>query len=354
MAMSMSPSTSGPVVGFETISSEMPEFSERKSRRIGMASRWANEVGSATLSTRFGRPFSLITSPSAWSIRSNDLDTTGRMCRPASVSTSCWGRRSNRATPRKFSSTMTCRLTALCATVRLLAAAVKLRCCPAASNALSALSGSHLRSIPPPRAAYSSHPCFCQRVKIAFIPHSERIRQYGGEPARRRLARRRAAPGSEGEPSASLDLLLQLSQDAVAGHDLMNAGVRLTVLADGGEELTILKLDAVHADGDLAHVDLLVLAGIEIVVAGDVGRGVADIAEEGPERPLVVERERQGADRPILALQLDAHVHGDAEPGVDRALKRVRLHDWRAALVGEQVHRVRGVMPEQMVVHERG
>ena len=178
MAMSMSPSTSGPVVGLETISSEMPAFSARKSRRIGMARRCANEVGRATLSTRFGRPFSLITSPSAWSIRSNDFDTTGRMCRPASVSTSCCGRRSNRATPRKFSSTITWRLTALCATVRLLAAAVKLRCCPAASNALSALSGNHLRSIPPPRAAHSCHPCPCQRVNISFITHSGPVGQY--------------------------------------------------------------------------------------------------------------------------------------------------------------------------------
>ena len=102
----------------------MPGFSERKSRRIGIARRWANEVGSATFSTRFGRPFSLMTSPSAWSMRSNDFDTTGRMWRPASVSTSCCGRRSNSVTPRKFSSTITCRLTALWATVRLLAAAV--------------------------------------------------------------------------------------------------------------------------------------------------------------------------------------------------------------------------------------
>ena len=153
MAMSMSPSISGPVLGFETISSEMPAFSARKSRRIGIARRWANDVGSATFSTRFGRPFSLMTSPSAWSMRSNDFVTTGRMCRPASVSTSCCGRRSNRATPRKFSSTITWRLTALCATVRLLAAAVKLRCCPAASKARSAFSGNHLRSIRPPRAA---------------------------------------------------------------------------------------------------------------------------------------------------------------------------------------------------------
>ena len=79
MAISTSPSTSGPVLGFDTISSVMPAFSARKSRRIGIARRWAKEVGSATFKTRFGRPFSLMTSPSAWSMRSNDFVTTGKM-----------------------------------------------------------------------------------------------------------------------------------------------------------------------------------------------------------------------------------------------------------------------------------
>ena len=39
-------------------------------------------------------------------------------------------------------------------------------------------SGSHLRSIPPPGAAHSRHPCCCERVKVAFIAHTERMRQY--------------------------------------------------------------------------------------------------------------------------------------------------------------------------------
>src|SRR5208283_2690343 len=182
MAISTSPSTSGPVLGFETISSVMPAFSERKSRRIGIAKRWAKDVGRATFSTRFGRPFSLMTSPSAWSMRSNDFVTTGKMWRPASVSTSCCGRRSNRATPRKFSRTITWRLTALCATVRLLAAAVKLRCCPAASNALRAFSGNHLRSIHPPRASIvqaSPSASGCGRDEEKFITQDEALPQYG-------------------------------------------------------------------------------------------------------------------------------------------------------------------------------
>jgi hypothetical protein len=74
-----------------------------------------------------------------------------------------------------------------------------------------------------------------------------------------------------------------------------------------------LKLDAVHADIDLTLVDLLVLAGEEIVVAGDVGRTVADVAEEGAEQLLVVERQRQRADRagnPELTVALSLWIPG--------------------------------------------
>ena len=48
-------------------------------------------------------------------------------------------------------------------------------------------------------------------------------------------------------------------------------------------------------------------------------------------------------------MQLDAHVHGDAECGVDRALDRIGFDDGAAALVGEQIDRVRGVVPQQVV-----
>ena len=51
-------------------------------------------------------------------------------------------------------------------------------------------------------------------------------------------------------------------------------------------------------DVDLRHVDRLFAPGDQVVVAGDVGAVVADVAEEGPERPVVVEAQRQGADRP--------------------------------------------------------
>src|SRR5690606_27666858 len=108
------------------------------------------------------------------------------------------------------------------------------------------------------------------------------------------------SPGPCGE--ASRELLLQLTEHAVAVDHLADRRVRLPALADRGDEPTVLPLDAVHADGDVRDVDLLLLAGEQIVVARDVGRRVADVAEERAERTVVVERERQGADRAGLAL----------------------------------------------------
>ena len=52
---------------------------------------------------------------------------------------------------------------------------------------------------------------------------------------------------------------------------------------------------------------------------------------------------------PLAAFELDAHIHGDAEGRVYRPLRRVRLHDRRADLIGEEIDGVRGVVPEQMV-----
>src|SRR5208337_2854178 len=122
--------------------------------------------------------------------------------------------------------------------------------------------------------------------------------------------------------SRSLQLLAQFPQYPIARQHLFNASVGFAALADCCKELAVLQLDAVHRYVDLADVDLLVLAGIEIVVAGDVGRHVADVAEERAKRAVVIERQRQRTDRAILRLELDAHVHRDAERGTDRALKQ--------------------------------
>ena len=67
-----------------------------------------------------------------------------------------------------------------------------------------------------------------------------------------------------------------------------------------------------------------------------------------PSGPSLLNDERQGADRAAFALQLDRHVHRDAEFGMLRPLHRVGADD-PARLIGEQIDRVRGVVPQQVV-----
>src|SRR6516162_4569367 len=84
------------------------------------------------------------------------------------------------------------------------------------------------------------------------------------------------------------------AEHAHAGQHLGKARVRLTLLPDGGDELTILELDAIHRHIDLGYVDAVVLAVGKIVVERLVGAVVADIAKERAERAIIVEREGQG------------------------------------------------------------
>src|SRR5262245_33324525 len=85
------------------------------------------------------------------------------------------------------------------------------------------------------------------------------------------------------------DELLELAEHAHARQQLRQAGVRLALLLDRGDELAVLEFDAVHGDVDLGNVDLVVLAVAEVVVERLVGAVVADVAEERAERPVVVE-----------------------------------------------------------------
>ena len=122
------------------------------------------------------------------------------------------------------------------------------------------------------------------------------------------------------------------SDIAIQAREMVKARERIAAtIADGGEELAVLQLDAVHAHIDLAHVDLFFLAGEQVVVARDVGGRVADVAEEGAQRAVVVEAQAQRADGAVGRLELDAHVHGNAQRGVDGALDGVGLHDGAAA-----------------------
>src|SRR5262249_18840817 len=95
-----------------------------------------------------------------------------------------------------------------------------------------------------------------------------------------------------------IDDLLELAEHMHAGQDLLQARGRLALAFDGRDELAVLKLDAVHRDVDLGDVDLVVLAVGEVVVERLIGAVVADVAEERAKRTVVVERQRQGQDRP--------------------------------------------------------
>src|SRR5205809_147055 len=146
-----------------------------------------------------------------------------------------------------------------------------------------------------------------------------------------------------------IDDLLELAEHAHARQQLRQAGVRLALLLDRGDELAVLELDAVHGYVDLRYVDLVVLAVAEVVVERLVGPIVADVAEEGAERPVVVERQRKREDRPRRHLGHDAHVHGNAELRADRPLHRIAIGNRLAGLVLEQVDGMGRVMPEQMI-----
>src|SRR5690349_3747150 len=77
-------------------------------------------------------------------------------------------------------------------------------------------------------------------------------------------------------PALRVDDLLELAEHMHARQQLLQAGVRLALAFDGGDELAILQLDTVHRDVDLGDVDLVVLAVGEVVVERLVGAAVAD------------------------------------------------------------------------------
>ncbi len=99
----------------------------------------------------------------------------------------------------------------------------------------------------------------------------------------------------------------------------------------------------------MRDVDRFLVTVDEVVVACDIGAVIADVAEERAERSVVVERQRQGAHRPGRHLHADTHVHGDTELGVHRPLHRLHLARDLTGLVLEQIDRMTGVVPEQVI-----
>src|SRR3954452_7941286 len=139
--------------------------------------------------------------------------------------------------------------------------------------------------------------------------------------------------------------LLEPPQHAHAGQHLREASVRLALFLNGGNELPVLQLDAVHGHVDLGHVDAVVLAVAKIVVESFVRAVIADVAEEGAERPVIIERKRQRQDGAGGHLRDNPHIHGDAERGMNRPLHRIAIGDDLPGLVLEQVYGMRGVVP---------
>ena len=91
------------------------------------------------------------------------------------------------------------------------------------------------------------------------------------------------------------------------------------------------------------------MAVIEVVIARDIGVVVADIAEEGAKRPVIVEGQRQRAQLAACRLHDDRHVHRDAKLWMHGALDAVNLGHHFAGLVHEQVDGVAGMVPQKMV-----
>ena len=138
-------------------------------------------------------------------------------------------------------------------------------------------------------------------------------------------------------------------QHLVARQHLRHTGIGLTALANSRKKLAVLQLNAIHGYRHLGDIEFFFFAVEQIIVAGNISGVVTDVAKESTQGSVIVEAERQGANRPIGSLQLDAHVHGDAQAGVNRPLNRISLHHRTACLVGEQIHCVCGMVPQQMI-----
>lgn len=143
----MSKSVGGnPVTCALETSSRMSGFSAWKSRSIGRNNCCNKDGGTCSRSDRPVSSSSRIEFI-VCSMRSRHLLTTGNNSSPAAVRESFAASRTNSCLPSNSSSPPTCLLIALCDTDNADAPPVKLRCCPTASKARKALSGSQRRLI---------------------------------------------------------------------------------------------------------------------------------------------------------------------------------------------------------------
>src|SRR3546814_3749620 len=84
-----------------------------------------------------------------------------------------------------------------------------------------------------------------------------------------------------------------LADDAIAIEYLADGTVWFTTLVYCSDELAVLQLDTVVRDYDAGKVNRLLVTGHEVVIACDISRAVATVAEEGAKRHVVVEAEER-------------------------------------------------------------
>ena len=128
-----------------------------------------------------------------------------------------------------------------------------------------------------------------------------------------------------------------------------NTRIRLTPGSNRCKKLTVLQLDAVDRDIHRRDINFFVATGYKVVIAGDISPMVPDVTKKGAQWTVIVKRQGKRTKRAVGSLQLDRHVHRDPKAGRNRPLQGVGLDDRAACLIREQIHRVRGMVPEQMV-----
>ena len=78
-------------------------------------------------------------------------------------------------------------------------------------------------------------------------------------------------------------------QNLIARQNLGHTRVWLAAFFDGGKEFSVLQLNAIHRHIYFGHVNLLFLAGVQIIIASQVIAGIADLSEISSKGAVVVE-----------------------------------------------------------------
>ena len=138
-------------------------------------------------------------------------------------------------------------------------------------------------------------------------------------------------------------------QDLVAGQHIGHTRDGLAPFTDGSKELSVLKFNTVQAHRHFRDIDLLLFAVVQIIVLGQIGARVPNVTKPGTQGAIVVKRQRQCANGTIGCFELNAHVHGNTQGGVDWALHSMGFDHWAATLISEQINRMCRMVPQQVI-----